>query len=739
MARTEDYEKYFMAAYGLAVAIIALNLYCFSGGVFRALGLTWAPLDHAVLRLRQLPVLDFPLRTKLWAYLIAVISCVPRTGRGTKADYPAIISILSAGTAVYLLPVPGDLLYLAATVVGMASVTLGAELLGRRLRGTEFNEASNDKSETFEQCRDLVESDYSVNIPTRFKYHGRMHDGWINIVAPFRASMVLGIPGSGKSFSVYGPYIEQMTAKGYAMFIYDYKYPDLSRQVYNEMLWHYGEGHAETPEFCVINFNDPRRSLRCNPIHARYLSDPADATEIAEIIMNNLTPGQKETKDFFDRSAEVYSDSLIWFLRIYEDGRYCTLPHFIELMSQNYEDVFEILKSYPEVETKIRPFANALAGGAQEQLQGQIASAQIPLSKFSSPVLYWVMSGDDFDLDMNDAEHPKVICVGNDPDRQNIYSTALALYTSRMFKLINHKGKRHSAVLLDELPTIYVKGLDQLVNTARSNRVAVVLGLQDKTQLERDYGEKYASVIFNTVGNVLFGAVKGKTAQEFSKSFGREFRRQESQTQSIDSESVNVSFHQQDLLPVDVIEGLSVGWFGGVVADDFDHPIERKFFLSQIQRDAGTLREKAARSVDIPEMTDFGRDGLYSAIDADPRSAMLEWYMARPETAEALVAQGLTVSSRSLLREAEQWYGALSAEERDRKLSEVKEAMYDSLVENTIRANYLRIKEEAASIIANEFARLGKTPKGNGSAGGAARRPVDMAEWSRLRAEALGA
>ena len=732
MARTEEYEKYFMAAYGLALGIIALNVYFFSYPVFFRIGLTAVPVEQFLLKLRDAGVLAYPVRTKLWAYVLILLSCIPRTGKGTKAGYPAILTILACGTIIYLLPADRGIVHLVTTVLGTVIVTLGAELLGRKLRGTEFNEASNDKSETFEQCRDLIENDWSVNIPTRFKHRGQMNDGWINVVAPFRASMVLGIPGSGKSFSVYGPYIEQMIAKRYAMFVYDYKFPDLSRQVYNELLETYGEGSEYAPEFCVINFNDPRRSHRCNPIHSRYLSDPADATEIAEIIMNNLTPGQKETKDFFDRSAEVYIDSLIWFLRIYEDGRYCTLPHFIELMSQNYEDVFEILKSYPEVETKIRPFANALAGGAQEQLQGQIASAQIPLSKFSSPALYWVMSGDDFDLDMNSNEHPKVICVGNDPDRQAIYSTCNALFTSRMFKQINHKGKRHSAVLLDELPTIYVKGLDQLVNTARSNRVAVVLGLQDKTQLERDYGDKYASVIFNTVGNVFFGAVKGKTAQEFSKSFGKEFRRQESQTQSIDSESVNVSFHQQELLPVDVIEGLSVGWFGGVVADDFANPIERKFFLSQIQRDPKVLKEKAARSVDIPELTDFGREALDQAIDSDPRWTMLEWHMNRPESSADLVKEGLDVSERQLLSQAERWYDGLSDNRRESELEKIRKEMYDSLVDNTVRENYLRIKDEAAMIVSREFERLGKTPKGNGSTTGAARR-MDRKRWEAER------
>jgi type IV secretory pathway TraG/TraD family ATPase VirD4 len=278
--------------------------------------------------------------------------------------------------------------------------------------------------------------------------------------------MVLGTPGSGKSFSVYGPFIEQMIAKGYSMFIYDYKFPDLTEIVYNEFRDNIRK-YDVVPEFCVINFNDPTRSLRCNPLNPKYITDPADTTEIAELVMLNVNKAAVEKEDFFTLSAKVYLDALIWFLKLYEDGRYCTFPHVIELMAQDYKKVFSILSRYPELEAKIKPFSNALEGGAQDQLQGQIASAQIPLNKFVSPSLYWVLTGDDFTLDVNDPKHPKILCVGNDPDRQAIYGTTLALFTSRMFKLINHKGKLKCGVLLDELPTIFLKGLDNLIATAR--------------------------------------------------------------------------------------------------------------------------------------------------------------------------------------------------------------------------------------------------------------------------------
>jgi hypothetical protein len=161
---------------------------------------------------------------------------------------------------------------------------------------------------------------------------------------------------------------------------------------------------------------------------------------------------------------------------IYQGGRYCTFPHAIELLNKKYADVFTILRSYPELENYLSPFVDAWESDAQEQLQGQIASAKIPLSRMISPALYWVMTGDDFSLDINNPKEPKILVVGNNPDRQNIYSAALGLYNSRIVKLINKKGQLKSSVIIDELPTIYFRGLDNLIATARSNKVAVLLG-----------------------------------------------------------------------------------------------------------------------------------------------------------------------------------------------------------------------------------------------------------------------
>ena len=529
----------------------------------------------------------------------------------------------------------------------------------------------------------------------KFQYRYRWRKGWINVINPYRATMVLGTPGSGKSFSVYGPFIEQMIAKGYSMFVYDYKFPDLTEVVYNEYIANLHK-YDIIPEFCVINFNDPTKSLRCNPLNPDYIKDPADTTEIADLVMLNVNKAAVEKEDFFTLSAKVYLDALIWFLKIYEDGRYCTFPHVIELMAQDYKKVFSILSRYPELEAKIKPFSNALEGGAQDQLQGQIASAQIPLNKFVSPSLYWVLTGDDFTLDINDPLHPKILCVGNDPDRQAIYGTTLALFTSRMFKLINHKGKRKCGVLLDELPTIFLKGLDNLIATARSNLVAIVLGAQDKSQLKRDYGEKESEVIFNTVGNIYAGQVNGKTAEDLSKSFGKEFRKRESQTRGIEQDSVNISFQHEELLPLSTIETLSQGVFFGKVADNNDSKINEKFFCGEIQRDLKLLAKKKKTWQKVPKFTDFGEEAARNSVYEDPDAALLDYFIAELE-------KGVVVyQPEDVIIQARRRVDALSSTERNALLDRIATRRYNKAVRVVIEQNFKRIQDEVKGIIDRE-------------------------------------
>lgn len=419
---------------------------------------------------------------------------------------------------------------------------------------------------------------------------------------------MLGTPGSGKSFAVVNQYIKQQIEKGYAMYIYDFKFPDLSEIAYNHLLTH-RLGYKKVPAFYVINFDDPKHSHRCNPLNPKFLNDISDAYESAYVIMLNLnrTWVQKQG-DFFVESPIILLAAIIWYLRIYKNGKYCTFPHAIEFLNKRYEEIFPILTSYPELENYLSPFMDAWKSGAQDQLQGQIASAKIPLSRMISPQLYWVMSGDEFSLDINNPEEPKVLVVGNNPDRQNIYGAALGLYNSRIVKLINKKGQLKSSVVIDELPTIYFKGLDNLIATARSNKVAVLLGFQDFSQLKRDYGDKEAAVVMNTVGNIFSGQVVGETAKTLSERFGKALQKRQSMTINSNDKSTSISTQMDSLIPQSKISTLSQGMFVGAVADNFDERIEQKIFHAEIVVDVQKVQNESAKYKRIPLIANFMDD-----------------------------------------------------------------------------------------------------------------------------------
>lgn len=407
-----------------------------------------------------------------------------------------------------------------------------------------------------------------------------------------------------------------------------YKFPDLSEIAYNHLL-HHLDAYKVKPQFYVINFDDPRKSHRCNPINPAFMTDISDAYESAYTIMLNLNRSwiQKQG-DFFVESPIILLAAIIWFLKIYEKGKYCTFPHDIEFLNRPYAQIFPILTSYDELANYLSPFMDAWEGGAQDQLQGQIASAKIPLSRMISPALYWVMTGDDFSLDINNPKEPKVLVVGNNPDRQNIYSAALGLYNSRIVKLINKKKQLKSSVIIDELPTIYFRGLDNLIATARSNKVAVCLGFQDFSQLTRDYGDKESKVIQNTVGNVFSGQVVGETAKTLSERFGKVLQQRQSMTINRNDKSTSISTQMDSLIPASKISNLTQGIFVGAVSDNFDERIDQKIFHAEIVVDSVKVSAEMKAYQPIPVIVEFknedGSDNLKETIEANYRKVKQE-------------------------------------------------------------------------------------------------------------------
>ena len=614
----------FLRAVSIILAIMNVYWYCYEA--MRMWGVTIGVVDRILINFNRTGGLFHSiLYTKLFSLLLLALSCLGTKGvKAEKMSWNRISTVLVVGFCLFflnwwilLLPISNlgnATLYIFTMTAGYICLLMGGLWMSRLLKHNLMEDVFNNENESFMQETKLMENEYSVNLPTRFYYKKKWQRGWINVVNPFRATIVLGTPGSGKSFAVVNNYIKQQIEKGFSLYCYDFKYPDLSTIAYNHMMNHQN-GYKVKPQFYVINFDDPRRSHRCNPIHPDFMSDISDAYESAYTIMLNLnkTWVQKQG-DFFVESPIILFAAIIWYLRIYKSGKYCTFPHAIELLNRRYEDVFPILTSYPELENYLSPFMDAWQGGAMEQLAGQIASAKIPLSRMISPQLYWVMSASEFTLDINNPEEPKILCVGNNPDRQNIYGAALGLYNSRIVKLINKKGQLKSSVIIDELPTIYFKGLDNLIATARSNKVAVCLGFQDFSQLVRDYGDKEAKVVINTVGNIFSGQVVGETAKTLSERFGKVLQKRQSISINRQDVSTSINTQMDSLIPPSKISGLTQGMFVGSVSDNFTERIEQKIFHAEIVVDTDKVKREESHYQPIPIINDF--------LDADGNDCM---------------------------------------------------------------------------------------------------------------------
>ena len=618
---------------GISVIFLLINCYWFCYEAFQQWHFTLGIINKILMNFqRTTGLFSSILWTKLFCVVFLALSCLGTKGvKEEKITWPKIWTVLFSGFVFFflnwwLLALPiGKIgaasLYIFTLSVGYICLLMGGVWMSRLLKNNLMDDVFNTENESFMQETRLMENEYSVNLPTRFYYKKKWNNGWINVVNPFRASMVLGTPGSGKSYAIVNNYIKQQIEKGFAMYIYDYKFPDLSEIAYNHLL-HHLDAYKVTPQFFVINFDDPRKSHRCNPINPAFMTDISDAYESAYTIMLNLNRSwiQKQG-DFFVESPIILLAAIIWFLKIYENGKYCTFPHAIEFLNRPYAQIFPILTSYDELANYLSPFMDAWEGGAQDQLQGQIASAKIPLSRMISPALYWVMTGDDFSLDINNPNEPKVLVVGNNPDRQNIYSAALGLYNSRIVKLINKKKKLKSSVILDELPTIYFRGLDNLIATARSNKVAVCLGFQDFSQLTRDYGDKESKVIQNTVGNVFSGQVVGETAKTLSERFGKVLQQRQSMTINRNDKSTSISTQMDSLIPASKISNLTQGMFVGAMSDNFDERIDQKIFHAEIVVDSVKVSAEMKAYQSIPVIADFtnedGFDNLKETIEAN--------------------------------------------------------------------------------------------------------------------------
>jgi len=598
----------------ISIVMLVLHFYYYGYRAFVAWRLSATLLDRMMDNIRRTGLFNHFITSKLIALAFLVISLIG--ARGKKEEnlrYKTALTYITIGAAFFfisylalLLSLSIDvitIIYIGVTLTGFIMIMTGGTLLSRIIhQKINNNDIFNKENETFPQEERLLENEYSINLPAKYFLKGKVRKSWINIINPFRSVLVLGSPGSGKSYFVIRHVITQHLAKGFSMFVYDFKFDDLSVIVYNHYLKN-KHVFKVAPEFYLINFDDLTRSHRCNPLDKDNMLDITDAAESARTILLGLNREWiKKQGDFFIESPINFLTAIIWYLRKYQDGEFCTLPHVIELMQVEYDKLFSILRTEKEIDVLINPFISAYLNEAMEQLEGQVASGKIAMARLASPQLYYVLSGNDFSLDINSPDEPKILCVGNNPQKIQTYGAVLSLYVNRLVKLVNKKGKLKSSLIFDEFPTIYLNNIDTLIATARSNKVATCLGVQDFSQLKKDYGKDQADVIMNITGNIISGQVTGDSAKQLSERFGKIMQDRSSLSINRNDTSISRSKQLENAVPTSAIAGLSSGEFVGMVSDDPDNKIELKAFHCSIQNNHSVLKFENENLLALPQI-----------------------------------------------------------------------------------------------------------------------------------------
>ncbi|MEO8173494.1 MAG: conjugal transfer protein MobC [Sediminibacterium sp.] len=605
----------------LSVVLLLVHFYYSCYGAFVLWGLHWDVSDGVLRSLAKTGLFGNDTMIKSFALALLVISLIGARGKKDEEHTLRMVAwLISCGLLLYyfstwVLLWKKAMLVVACTYMIVCSVGFGLVLVGgarasRLIFENLTQDIFNEKNETFPQEEVAHVNEYSINFRAQYRLKDKVRQSTISFPNPFRGLLVTGSPGAGKSWFVILPLIHQLISKGYSMFIYDFKYDDLSKAAYNWLQQNLS-AYKAPPTFYAINFDKLSCSHRCNPLDPDSMFDITDATESARTILLGLNSQWiKKQGDFFVESPINFVTAIIWFLRKYEDGVYCTLPHVIELMQVEYDTLFPVLNSEPEIEVFVNPFITAFQNDAMEQLEGQVASAKIGMARLASPSLYWVLSGNDFTLDINSPYQPKIVCVGNNPEKRSIYGAVLSLYVSRLIKIVNKKDKLKSALVFDEFPTIFFNDIDGHIATARSNKVATVLAAQDFSQLKKDYGKDQADVITNICGNIISGQVTGETAKLLSERFGKIVQQRQSMSINSNDTSISKSWQMDNAVPASKIAGLSSGEFVGMVADNPDDKIKLKMFHAEILQDTDLINKQMNDFKEIPAVYNISQQDV---------------------------------------------------------------------------------------------------------------------------------
>ena len=502
--------------------------------------------------------------------------------------------------------------YALLSLTGAVITQMGADSISKYMQKKIGKDRWNTEEESFDQNRELVKTPFSVNIPYLFRYNKSTHKGWLNI-NPFRGTMVIGVPGSGKSFGVINPAIRQMVDKGFCLCIYDFKFPNLAQIAYYQYLVKKQKDKDYQHNFFVINLNDVEKSKRVNPFKKEYIQTLAEAQEMAESMVSALQKGGGSggggSEQFFTQSAINFLSSCIYFFATYENGKYSSLPHLLSFMNRSYEEIFTTLFQHEELTSLLSPFKSAYDNKAFDQLEGQVGTLKIFLSRLATKESFWVFSGDEVQLKISDKEKPSMLILASDPATQDINSALYSSVLNRTLKLINSKGNHPSGIIADEFPTIYIHKIDNVIATARSNKVAVMLGLQEIPQLRQFYKKEVADTISAIIGNVLSGAVRDKNTLDWlEKMFGK--IKQKSYSQSISNQETTTSINEKmdNMIPAGKISNLRTEEMAGMIAGGEENETEEyktSAFIRKINLDMKEIKKEEENYVKIPTYYSF--------------------------------------------------------------------------------------------------------------------------------------
>lgn len=580
-------------------------------------------------KMAKIPIYSNILYSKLFTFFIIMVTCIgTRSKKDLELDptkqiiFPLIFGfIMFFGSICFLFFKEKEetslewynIAYIILSIIGATLINSALDNISKRIKSNFMKDRFNIENESFEQSKDKVETEYSVNIPMKFFYNRKWHNGWLNICNCFRGTFVIGTPGSGKSFSVINSFIRQHSAKGFAEVVYDFKFPELAKIAYYNYQRNKQLGKIPSNfKFNVINFSDIEYSRRINPLKREYIEILADATETAEALYESLQKGDKGSggnSDFFKTSAVNLLAASIYFWSRYENGKYSDLPHVLAFLNQEYDVLFKVLFSEPELKSLVSPFEAAYKSGAVDQLEGQMASLKVQLSRLATKESFWVFSGNDFNLKVSDKKDPSYLIIANNPKTQSMNSALNALIINRLTRLVNTKGNYPTSIIVDECPTLYFYQLATLLSTARSNKVSICLGLQELPQLEEQYGKATAKTITSIIGNTLSGQAKApETLDWLQKLFGKVKQVKEGVTIRRNETTINMNEQMDFVIPASKISSLQAGTLVGQVALDFGQEDNFPTAMYHCKTNLGLKKIKKEEEAykELPKVYNFG-------------------------------------------------------------------------------------------------------------------------------------